>query len=304
MKRFLIIVLQIVVSAEITLQVLGFTEPWWSSRAGGVPAGGAAVTILCVGDSHTYGAPLPAEESYPSQLQARLDADSPGLYRVINAGIPGINSAMVSHRFEANLLRYRPDLVILWVGANNLWNEQETGHWDSWRGPGWFHRALLRIKLVRLIRFLQGGVAQAGQGRAERVGAWKVGEKAQWRLGDQVVLLERDPGLTVPEARAGAGARIDLAQMIGIARALEIPILLSTYPYEEFDVVNEAARSVGREFDAPVIDTLADRRRAHADGFTNDELIVDAAGPHPRAPLYGYIVDSMLPRVLSLLAPQ
>ena len=31
-----------------------------------------AIIILCVGDSHTYGAKLPDEESYPSQLQALL----------------------------------------------------------------------------------------------------------------------------------------------------------------------------------------------------------------------------------------
>ncbi len=303
MKRFLIVLLQIVVSAEITLQILGLTEPWWSSRAGDVPAAGEAVTILCVGDSHTYGAPLVAEESYPSQLQDRLDAYSQGAYRVINLGIPGINSAMVSHRFEDNLFRFRPDLVILWVGANNIWNEKETEHWDSEGGPGWFRRALLRIKLVRLIRFLQGGVAQAGQDRAELM-EWIKGKKTRWRLGDQTIEMGGPGEQTVPEARAGAGARIDLAHMVGVARALEIPILLSTYPYAQFNYANDAVLSVGRELDVEVIETVEDSLRALGDGYTTAELIIMAAGPHPRAPLYGYIVDSMLPRVLSLLTPQ
>jgi hypothetical protein len=30
--------------------------------------------VLCVGDSHTYGAPLPREESYPHQLEEQLES--------------------------------------------------------------------------------------------------------------------------------------------------------------------------------------------------------------------------------------
>ena len=111
-------------------------------------------------------------------------------------------------------------------------------------------------------------------------------------------------GQTVPEARAGAGARIDLAQMVGLARALEIPILLSTYPYVHFEYANDAILRVSRELDVEVIETIGDRHRANRDGLKDAELLIMAAGSHPRGPLYGYIVDSMLPRVLSLLTPQ
>ncbi|MEN8161441.1 MAG: GDSL-type esterase/lipase family protein, partial [Myxococcota bacterium] len=153
MRRLRIVLLQLALAvvstlaaAELTLQLLGLTKSWWASRA--VPAATSETyTILCLGDSHTYGAPLPRDESYPSQLQARLDAAFPGDYRVINLGAPGANSAMVARHFAENVRRHRPDLVILWVGVNNAWNPTDTERWDgAQRGP--VRRALDQSKLL------------------------------------------------------------------------------------------------------------------------------------------------------------
>jgi acyl-CoA thioesterase-1 len=48
--------------------------------------------VVCLGDSLTIGLGLPIEQSYPSLLQRRLDAD--GLkYEVVNAGVSGDTSA-------------------------------------------------------------------------------------------------------------------------------------------------------------------------------------------------------------------
>ena len=58
---------------ELTLQLVGaFGSPLFI-RSSGIPGSPDATTILCVGDSHTYGATLPDEESYPTQLQALLE---------------------------------------------------------------------------------------------------------------------------------------------------------------------------------------------------------------------------------------
>ena len=70
--------------------------------------------ILAFGDSLTYGTGAQTNESYPAVLQAMLNR------KVINAGIPG----EVSHRGLARLPRllaaYRPDLLILCHGANDI----------------------------------------------------------------------------------------------------------------------------------------------------------------------------------------
>ena len=92
--------------------------------------------------------------------------------------------------------------------------------------------------------------------------------------------------------------------MVETARAYGLPILLVTYPYEEFGFgsVNDATRSVARELDVEILETSADLARARAAGYTRGELIVMGAGLHPRGVLHGYIAESMADRVLALLA--
>lgn len=297
MKRLLLILLQIVISAEITLQLVALALPAWTSRSDAGVAGD--VTILCVGDSHTFGAPLPAEESYPAQLQALLDAQEPGRFRVVNLGVPGMNSAMMASRLDANLAKYRPDLLILWAGANNIWNEKESESWDREGAQDWPYRLLLRLKLVRLGRFLVSGVARPEVGRQAELVRWGRGIDTQWRVGDETLEMRRASDMSTE--RAAKGTRHDLPRMVRLARAYGVPVLLVTYPYPEFHWVNDAIRDVARELDVPLIESLEAREQAWADGHVGDDLVVMAAGPHPRAPLYGYIVRLMLPRVLALL---
>ena len=62
---------------ELFLQAASFV----ARRAGARAAPGdseAASVILCVGDSHTYGLPLPKEESYPAQLEEKVTAHGGG----------------------------------------------------------------------------------------------------------------------------------------------------------------------------------------------------------------------------------
>jgi acyl-CoA thioesterase-1 len=73
--------------------------------------------IVAFGDSLTAGFGVPAEESYPAQLQRRLEAAG---YRdrVINAGVSGDTTAGGVRRVDW-VLRSRPKLVILELGAND-----------------------------------------------------------------------------------------------------------------------------------------------------------------------------------------
>ena len=88
---------------------------------------GAQYRVLSVGDSHTYGAFVARDQSYPAHLQQQLDRIEPGRYSVLNRGIPGMSTAQVRNRLPLLLTRYQPDLVILWAGVNNSWNTAETG---------------------------------------------------------------------------------------------------------------------------------------------------------------------------------
>jgi lysophospholipase L1-like esterase len=89
------------------------------SRAGGA-ATEAGASILCVGDSFTYGVGAPEGESYPAHLQKLLDADhGPQTYSVVNEGVPGQNSSELSARLDYLLAAYKPGVVLILTGANN-----------------------------------------------------------------------------------------------------------------------------------------------------------------------------------------
>ena len=85
--------------------------------AGPVPPTGDRPLIVAFGDSLTAGLGVAEEDSYPSQLQRRLDRDG-FHYRVINAGVSGDTTAGGLRRINW-VLKSRPQIVILELGAND-----------------------------------------------------------------------------------------------------------------------------------------------------------------------------------------
>jgi len=105
------------------------------------------VSILTLGDSHTYGVFYSAEESYPGQLQALLDEHAPGRFQVINLGIPGMNSSEIVRSLPGWLARYEPAATVICVGVNNLWNDTAAAEPS---GPVGF-RSLRSWRLLRIL---------------------------------------------------------------------------------------------------------------------------------------------------------
>src|SRR4026207_1315170 len=85
----------------------------WLLASGGISASASdnRPRIVAFGDSLTAGLGVQADESYPAQLQRRLD--SLGYhYRVINAGVSGDTTAGGLRRVPW-ILNNKPELVIL-----------------------------------------------------------------------------------------------------------------------------------------------------------------------------------------------
>jgi lysophospholipase L1-like esterase len=120
---FLLAMILLVLAMEIGLRVLAFRTPSASGRI--ALDDPDAPTLLCVGDSHTYGVSVDAGMTYPAQLQAKLRSRGHRV-NVLNLGTPGMNTSQIRRALPEYLLRYRPTAVLVLASVNNCWNLKDT----------------------------------------------------------------------------------------------------------------------------------------------------------------------------------
>jgi acyl-CoA thioesterase-1 len=101
--------------ARYTLALLFVTAPLLAAAPGDAPQR----NILFFGDSLTagYGLSNPETQSYPAQVQMRIDAEHLP-WHVVNAGLTGETSAGGLRRVDW-VLNQRPDVFVLELGAND-----------------------------------------------------------------------------------------------------------------------------------------------------------------------------------------
>ena len=73
-------------------------------------------TIICFGDSLTFGTGAVPGMDYPSQLSKMISKP------VINAGVPGDTTANALIRLQRDVLSRSPDMVLVTLGGNDLKN--------------------------------------------------------------------------------------------------------------------------------------------------------------------------------------
>ncbi|PIS14390.1 hypothetical protein COT64_02890 [Candidatus Shapirobacteria bacterium CG09_land_8_20_14_0_10_39_12] len=76
--------------------------------------------IITMGDSVTFGI-TPEVCPYPSQLQEIFNKKYPNKVEIINAGVEGYSSEYVLKRLKYDILQYKPDIVTVYVGWNDLY---------------------------------------------------------------------------------------------------------------------------------------------------------------------------------------
>jgi lysophospholipase L1-like esterase len=79
----------------------------------------ADAVILAFGDSLTHGTGARDYQSYPAVLAKRTG------HRVINAGKPGEETAIGLRRLPGALNRFRPDLLVLCHGGNDILRKRD-----------------------------------------------------------------------------------------------------------------------------------------------------------------------------------
>ncbi len=88
-------------------------------------------TIVCMGDSVTYGVKVEWEDSYPAQLQFILDQNGDGLkWEVINAGVPG-HTSYQGMMYLPDIMKLKPEIITLAYGLNDYLESSIT---DEKRG--------------------------------------------------------------------------------------------------------------------------------------------------------------------------
>ncbi len=77
--------------------------------------------IICLGDSCTYGSNVDWDQTYPARLQVVLNnGDDEPRIEVLNAGVSGYTSYQGFRYLQEDLIRYKPDLVTLYFGPNDM----------------------------------------------------------------------------------------------------------------------------------------------------------------------------------------
>lgn len=84
----------------------------------------ADVTILCVGDSYTFGLGAAPEFRYPTVLEKKLHKKYKSSFCVVNAGVCGINTSQIKAQLPTMLQYVKPDIILLMAGGANRWNTE------------------------------------------------------------------------------------------------------------------------------------------------------------------------------------
>jgi hypothetical protein len=254
--------------------------------------------IVSIGDSHTYGAGIPADQSYPAYLQGFLDVEAPGQYSVINLGVPGTNTTQVLHRLPVYVSLYQPDVVIVWCGINNAWNISEDGTMSGWRAR--LDGVASRFRLYRMVRVwlhdrqLERSVETSGVLEKPTL---KVNSPVEVTL-DRGGRIERFSSTTREfsiDDEMEARAVRDYTAMAEYARAAGVRLILTTYPLEVgvFVAANRAMRRVAESTGVPIMESARSLERVPKE----EQIFIWAA--HPTGPIYREIARDLVPVILN-----
>ena len=210
--------------------------------------------------------------NWPSQLQLRL-AESGRPAEVANAGVWGYTAYQGLARFK-ELIAFQPDMVLVSFGGNDAHQVQlpDAAYVRGHDRIEYVTRATRRLRVAQLA-----------------VAGW-----------DFVGIAARRSGTLVPRVSL-ADYRSHLREMVALARAKSITIVLMTRPFigasndpaswkTSAPYYNEATRAVGREEKVPVIDVY--------EAFHDREKLFDDEshfGVEGHREASGMIRDALLP---------
>jgi lysophospholipase L1-like esterase len=224
--------------------------------------GTGRATILCQGDSYTFGLFLPPEAAYPARLEQLLRAHGAPEARVVNAGIPSKPTWIVKQELRADLVRFEPQIVLLLAGINDHWRVRPADHEVEARG-----RAREPWRIVKTFQWLRARGERPAQSAPPppELRNWVPTDAVTQRPGLQEVRFhDRLGGLRPFEIVAGepsvsdfcAWIEEDMSAAVRIAREQGVVPVLLAYPATggHFDPINETLARVAAANGTPFVD--------------------------------------------------
>lgn len=149
---FLTIILSILI-LELALRAWGslYLRLYFSPEKPGAYPGGRS--ILCLGDSFTYGFGAAKGYSYPEQLSALLNSNGKGKVQFNVHRQFYVNSSSLLKNLDKDIEKYNPDLIIVMTGCNDRWSLEDCDY-PALRG-GILERAdiwLSHLNTYKLVR--------------------------------------------------------------------------------------------------------------------------------------------------------
>jgi lysophospholipase L1-like esterase len=255
--------------------------------------------VLCVGDSHTYGAGVPESDTYPARLQAELDALEPGAYAVANRGVPGFSTAQVLNRLPRWVEDFQPDTLVVWAGVNDAWNDSEIGGGTA--AKSWLHAIADRSKLYRMYRVWRHDQRMAKQvdpvlegetrPRRFRTETSEDGKYVRDAGARRTVTIYWDDGMETmdfdgayreadPESARRAEENYEAIARYAADAGLRLVFITYPIPVQGFEFANRSMRRVAERHGATVVDSAAAMARVPADQLEWVAIF------HPTRPLY------------------
>ncbi len=158
-RRVVYVALVSVLLLEATLQLLAIGFWCFTRGPSATPDGVGAKTVLCIGDSYTFGMGASDQShSYPSQLEEIIRERVDDEWRVRNLGYPGRNSREVLQRLDAELKRGTPKIACILIGLNDEWTRPAPLQLDSTDADDWVANDRFRWtwRIPRLFRTFRG----------------------------------------------------------------------------------------------------------------------------------------------------
>lgn len=259
------------------------------------------LVVLCIGDSHTWG----RGHGYPERIAELLEQRS-DRYHVVNLGVPGTNTAQLRTRLPEQIERYHPELLVVWSGVNNSWNQTAAGVRSGAGHASLWQRLSGASRIVRLYRVWRQN--QVLQELFEEYGPY-VAPAAEPRsnagsttfersVGDDFDAYVNRTGASLEGKELVAATRDDLVWIVEYARAKDVPVILIAYglPGGPYGNATFGIRAAAEETGAPLVeasaaafDLVSDRRSS---GEEVPELYDDTV--HPTQPLYEAVGDLVL----------